>query len=76
MPIPANTSPIVWEFLQWELTNDAAEASWAPTAQAYSVTLIIAEEKKNKYLNTVGGKVHTVRFTQGWQSLVSFQLNP
>lgn len=46
MPVPANTSLIVWEFLQWELTNDAAEASWAPTAQAYSVTLIIAEEKK------------------------------
>lgn len=48
MPVPANTSLIVWEFLQWELTNDAAEASWAPTAQAYSVTLIIAEEKRKK----------------------------
>lgn len=49
MPSPSNTSLIVWEFLQGELTNDAAEASWAPTVQTYSVTLIIAEEKKQVF---------------------------
>lgn len=46
MPTPTNASVVVWEFLQWKLENDAAEAPWAPTAHIYFITFFICWRKK------------------------------
>lgn len=67
MPTPTNASVVVWEFLQWKLENDAAEAPWAPTAQIYFITLSAEGKKWVVELSVLMGKFHTGRFTQGWQ---------
>lgn len=67
-PTPTNASVIVWEFLQWKLENDAAEAPWAPTARIYCITFFICWRKKWAVeLSVLMGKFHPGRFTQGWQ---------